>query len=112
MLKDILAAIDGKVARLEQVKTLLRASSTVSPARMPGHPANVATAATPRIQKTRKRQKMSAEARERIRKAQIERWVALNATRANMNGAVAPLSKAKKPARNSCSIEWLALCLG
>jgi hypothetical protein len=41
---------------------------------------------------------MSAEARERIRQAQIKRWAALNATKANMNATVAPLPKAKKKA--------------
>jgi hypothetical protein len=41
---------------------------------------------------------MSAEARERIRQAQIKRWAALNATKANMNATVAPLPKTKKKA--------------
>ena len=39
---------------------------------------------------------MSAEGRERIRQAQIKRWAALNASKANMNTTVAPLPKAKK----------------
>ena len=39
---------------------------------------------------------MSAEARERIRQAQIKRWAASNASKANMNATVAPMPKAKK----------------
>jgi len=41
---------------------------------------------------------MSAEGWERIRQAQIKRWTALNAFKANMNATVAPLPKAKKKA--------------
>jgi hypothetical protein len=42
---------------------------------------------------------MTAEARERIRQAQIKRWAALkDASKANMNATVAPLPKAKKKA--------------
>jgi len=41
--------------------------------RKPGRPATVATAVAPKVQKARKRRKMSAEARERIRQAQIKR---------------------------------------
>jgi len=97
MVKDILAAIDAEIARLEQVKTLLSASGTVSARRKPGRPAKSVSAATSKIQNTRKRRKMSAEARERIRQAQLKRWAALKGTsKANMNATVAPLPKAKK----------------
>jgi hypothetical protein len=56
----------------------------------------------PNIQKTRKRGKMSAEGRERVRQAQIKRWAELKgASKANMNATVAPLPKAKKKAANA-----------
>jgi len=74
MVKDILAAIDAEIARLEQVKTLLSASGAVSPKRKPGRPAKTVSVVAPKTQKARKRRKMSAEARERIRQAQIKRW--------------------------------------
>ena len=96
MVKDILAAIDNEIARLEQAKALLSASGAVVVKRKPGRPATVATAVAPKVQKARKRRKMSAEARERIRQAQIKRWAALNASKANMNATVAPMPKAKK----------------
>ena len=96
MVKDILAAIDAEIALLERAKALLSASGAVVARRKPGRPAKVSTVAAPKVQKTRKRRKMSAEARERIRQAQIKRWAALNAPKANMNATVAPLPKAKK----------------
>jgi hypothetical protein len=34
---------------------------------------------SPNVQKTKKRRKMSAEGRERVRQAQIKRWAALKA---------------------------------
>jgi len=98
MVKDILAAIDSEIATLEQAKALLSASGEVVARRKPGRPAKAAAVVVPKDQKTRKRRKMSAEARERIRQAQIKRWAALNATKANMNATVAPLPKAKKKA--------------
>ena len=98
MLKDILAAIDNEIACLEQAKVLLSTSGAVVARRKPGRPAKAAAVVVPKDQKTRKRRKMSAEARERIRQAQIKRWAALNATKANMNATVAPLPKAKKKA--------------
>jgi hypothetical protein len=99
MVKDILAAIDAEIARLEQAKALLSASGAVVAKRKPGRPAAVATAVAPKVQKARKRRKMSAEGRERIRQAQIKRWAAQKGTpKANMNATVAPLPKAKKKA--------------
>lgn len=80
MVKDILAAIDNEIACLEQAKALLSASGAVIAKRKPGRPAKVATAVAPKVQKTRKHRKMSAEARERIRQAQIMRWAALKET--------------------------------
>ena len=95
MVKDILAAIDNEIARLEQAKALLSASGAVSVRRKPGRPAKAATVVTPKVQRTRKRGKMSAEGRERVRQAQIKRWAAL---KAYMNATVAPRPKAKKKA--------------
>jgi hypothetical protein len=93
IVKDILSAIDAEIARLEQAKALLSAK------RKPGRPAKVATLVTPNVQKTRKRGKMSAEGRERVRQAQIKRWAALKgASKANLNTMVAPLPKTKKKA--------------
>ncbi len=80
MVKDFLAKIDAEIARLEQAKALLRASGAVVAKRKPGRPAKIATAVAPKVQKTKKRRKMSTEARERIRQAQIKRWAALKET--------------------------------
>jgi hypothetical protein len=99
MVKDILAKIDAEIARLKQAKALLNASGAVTAKRKPGRPAKVATVVTPKVQKTKKRGKMSAEGRERVRQAQIKRWAALKgASKANLNATVAPLPKAKKKA--------------
>lgn len=96
MVKDILAAIDAEIALLERAKALLNALGTVVAKRKPGRPAKAASVVGPKAQKTRKRRKMSAEARERIRQAQIKRWAALNAPKANLNATVAPLPGVKK----------------
>jgi hypothetical protein len=99
MVKDILAAIDNEIATLEQAKALLSTSGATVAKRKPGRPAKDASVVAPKVQKTRKRRKMSAEARERIRQAQIKRWAAQKgATKANMNVTVAPLPKTKKKA--------------
>ena len=98
MVKDIPAAIDNEIACLEQAKALLSVSGAVSAKRKPFRLAKVVTAVCPKVQETRKRHKMSAEARERIRQAQIKRWAALNASKANMNATVAQLPKGKKKA--------------
>jgi len=99
MVKDILAAIDNEIACLEQAIALLGGSGAVVAKRKPGRPAKVAAAVTPKAQESRKRGKMSAEGRERVRQAQIKRWAALkSATKANLNATVAPLPKAKKKA--------------
>ena len=96
MLIDVLATIDNEIACLEQAKVLLSVSGAVVAKLKPGRPAKVATVVTPKVQKARKRSKMSAEGRERIRQAQIKRWAALNASKANMNATVAPRPKVKK----------------
>ena len=97
MVKDILAKIDDEIARLEQAKALLSATGAVSARRKPGRPAKVATHVAPKVHKTRKRGKMSAEGRERVLQAQFKRWAALRGvSKANMNATVAPLPKAKK----------------
>ncbi len=99
MVKDILAKIDAEIARLKQAKAILSTSGTVSAKRKPGRPAKVAALVIPKVQKTRKRGKMSAEGRERVRQAQIKRWAALKgASKANLNATVAQLPKAKKKA--------------
>jgi hypothetical protein len=99
MVKDILAEIDAEIARLEQAKALLGASDAVVAKRKPGRPAKDAFVVAPTIQKARKRHKMSAEGRERIRQAQIKRWAALRAASdTNLNATVAPLPKTKKKA--------------
>jgi hypothetical protein len=67
--------------------------------RKPGRAAKVAIAVAPKVQKARKRRRISAEGRERVRQAQIKRWAALkSAFKANMNATVAPLPKVKKKA--------------
>ena len=99
MMKDILAEIDAEIASLKQVKALLSASGTFVAKRKPGWPAKIASIEAPKVQKARKRRKMSAEGRERIRHAQIKRWATLkSASKANMNETVAQLPRAKKKA--------------
>ena len=99
MVKDILSAIENEIACLEQAKALLSPLGTVVAKRKPGRPAKVATVVTPKVQKARKRSKMCAEGRERVRQAQIKRWAALkSASKPNMNATVAPLPKVKKKA--------------
>ncbi len=95
MVKDILVAIDAEIARLEQAKALLSTSGAFVAKRKPGRPAEVASIEAPKVQKARKRSKMSAEGRERIRQVQIKRWAAQEGTsQANMNATVAPLPTA------------------
>jgi len=97
MVKDILAAIDAEIACLKQFKALLSTSGEVVAKRKPGRSAGFVAVEAPKVQKARKRHKMSAEGRERIRQAQIKRWAALKgASKANMHATVAPRPKAKK----------------
>jgi|ERR1035438_1087385 hypothetical protein len=98
MVKDIVSAIDAEIARLKQAKVLLSSEATLAIKRKPGRPPKTAAVVIPNVQKTKKRRKMSAEGRERVRQAQIMRWAALKASKANMNATVAPRPKAKKKA--------------
>jgi hypothetical protein len=99
MVRDILSAIGNEIACLDQAKALLSVSGAVVAKCKPGLPATVATAVAPKVQRTRKRRKVNAEARERIRQAQIKRWALQKGTsKANMNATVAPLPKARKRA--------------
>ena len=92
---DIFAAIDAEIACLELAKVLPSTSGVVVAKRKPGRPTMVVSIEAPEVQKARKRRKMSAEARERIRHAQIKRWDALKGTsKAKMNATVAALPKA------------------
>ena len=77
MLRDILAAIDSEIATLKQARTLLSTSGAIVARRKFGRTATTASVVAPKVQRTRKRHKMSAEARERIRQAQIKRWAAI-----------------------------------
>jgi len=97
MMKDILAAIDSEIATLEKAKSLLSASGAGVAKSKPGRPAKVAIAVAPKVVKSRKHRKMSAEARERIRQAQIKRWATQKGrSKVNLNASVAPMPKAKK----------------
>jgi hypothetical protein len=97
MVKDILAAIDAEIACLKQAKALLSTSGEVVAKRKPGWPAKFVAVEAPKVQKSRKRHKMSAEGRERIRQAQIKRWATLKgASKANMNATVAREPKVKR----------------
>jgi hypothetical protein len=99
MMKSILFEIDAEIARLMQAKALLSSAGTTAIKRKPGRPSKTAAIVVPVVQKAKKRKKMSAEGRERVRQAQIKRWVALKGTsKANLNATVAPLPKAKKNA--------------
>jgi hypothetical protein len=95
VVKDIVSAIDAEISRLLQAKALLSSEATLAIKRKPGRPPKTAAVVIPNVQKTKKRRKMSAEGRERVRQAQIKRWAAL---KAYMNATVAPRPKAKKKA--------------
>jgi len=99
MTKSILFEIDAQIALLRQAKALLSSAGTTAINRKPGRPSRTAAIVVPVAQKTKKRKKMSAEGRERVRQAQIKRWAALKgASKANLNATVAPLPKPKKKA--------------
>jgi len=100
MLESVLAEIDAEIARLQAARELLSSSGGAGAVRR----STYASAATPG--KVRKRRILSAEARERIRQAQIKRWAAAKKAampKANLNAAVAPLPKAKKKAAKSAA---------
>jgi hypothetical protein len=102
MHESILVEIDAEIARLQSARALLspEAAPTI---RKRGRLAKV-KAAIPSPKKYSKRRTMSAEARERIRQAQIKRWAATKkAVKQNLNAVVTPLPKAKKKAAKSAA---------
>jgi hypothetical protein len=99
MTESILFEIDAEIARLVQAKALLSSAGTTAIKRKPGRPSKTAAIVVPNIPNAKKRKKMSAEGRERVRQAQIKRWAVLKGvSKANMNATVAPLPKGKKKA--------------
>jgi hypothetical protein len=99
MIESILFEIDAEIARLVQAKALLSSAGTTAIKRKPGRPSKTAAIVVPNIPNAKKRKKMSAEGRERVRQAQIKRWAVLKGvSKANMNATVAPLPKGKKKA--------------
>jgi len=104
MLKSILSEIDAEISRLEQAKALLSSAGTAAIKSKPGRPPGTASVIIPKVRKTKKRRKMSAEARERIRQAQIKRWAAVKqADKPNTDAAAAPSSKPKKRAAKTAA---------
>ncbi|MGB7986612.1 MAG: hypothetical protein WCF54_15705 [Terracidiphilus sp.] len=93
MTKSILFEIDAQIALLKQAKALLSSAGTTAIKRKPGRPSKTAAIVVPVVQKAKKRKKMSAEGRERVRQAQIKRWAAL---RQAAKTTSAPSSKSKK----------------
>jgi hypothetical protein len=97
MTKSILFEIDAQIALLRQAKALLSSAGTTAIKRKPGRPSKPAAIVVPVVQEAKKRKKMSAEGRERVRQAQIKRWAAIRLAAApTTKTAAAPLSKAKK----------------
>lgn len=93
MLESILAEIDAEIARLQSVKALLSSADSAAK-RKPG---TRATTAPAKARKKTKRRTMSAEARERIRQAQIKRWAATKkSAKPNLHAATAPRPAIKK----------------
>ena len=93
MTESILFAIDAEIARLMQAKALLSSAGTTAIKRKPGRPSKTAVIVVPNIPNAKKRKKMSAEGRERVRQAQIKRWAAVKLA---AKTSTAPLSKSKK----------------
>ena len=93
MTKSILFEIDAQIALLRQAKALLSSAGTTAIKRKPGRPSKTAAIVVPVAQKAKKRKKMSAEGRERVRQAQIKRWAAVKLA---AKTSTTPLSKAKK----------------
>jgi hypothetical protein len=97
MMKSILSEIDAEIARLMQARALLSSAGTTAIKRKPGGPPRTAAIVVPKIPKAKKRKKMSAEGRERVRQAQFKRWAAVKqAAESNANAAAVPSSKSKK----------------
>ena len=93
MTKSILFEIDAQIALLRQAKALLSSEGTTAIKRKLGRPSKTPAIVVPVAQKAKKRKKMSAEGRERVRQAQIKRWAAV---RQAAKTTAAPLSKSKK----------------
>ena len=93
MTKSILFEIDAQIALLKQAKALLSSAGTTAIKRKLGRPSKTPAIVVPVAQKPKKRKKMSAEGRERVRQAQIKRRAAVK--QADKTTA-APLSKSKK----------------
>jgi len=94
---SILFEIDAQIALLRQAKALLSSAGTTAIRRNPGRPSKTAPIVAPVVQKAKKRKKMSAEGRERVRQAQIKRWAAIRlAATPTAKTAAAPLPKPKK----------------
>lgn len=96
MLESIIAEIDAEIARLTSAKALLSERGPSAAKRSPRRPAK--TQAVPiRHVKVKRRPTMSAEARERIRQAQIKRWAAVkSAAKSARNITSNPRVGAKK----------------
>ena len=95
MTKSILSEIDAEIARLRQAKALLSSAGTTAIKRKPGRPSKAAAIVVPVAQKAKKRKKMSAEGRERVRQAQIKRWAAVKQA---AKATAAPKKKTAKAA--------------
>jgi hypothetical protein len=100
MTKSILFEIDAQIAILRQAKAILSSAGMTAIKRKPGRPSKTATIVAPVAQKPKKRKKMSAEGRERVRQAQIKRWAAV---RQSAKPTAAPLSKSKRKAAKAAA---------
>ena len=93
MTKSILFEIDTQIALLRQAKALLSSAGTTAIKRKPGRPSTTAAIVVPVAQKAKKRKKMSAEGRERVRQAQIKRWAAVKQAAKTTAAASSKLKK-------------------
>ncbi len=95
MLDSILSEIDAEIARLQSVKALLSSAENNTATRRRGKSAVKSAPSAPA--KKGKRRRLSAEARERMRQAQVKRWAAFKkSARANLNATVSPIPGTKK----------------
>jgi ribulose kinase len=96
MVQNIIDAIDAEITRLTSARALLSGTAVSTAKRKPGRPAKVVAV---KAIKNPIRKTMSAEARDRIRQAQIKRWAAAKkTTKPNLNATVSPIPAAKKRA--------------
>ncbi|MDE3163372.1 MAG: hypothetical protein KGL64_08940 [Acidobacteriota bacterium] len=101
-LETILAEIDAEIARLQSAKALLSSVAIPTIRKRGGLAKMKSEMLTPA--KSPKRRTMSAEARERIRQAQLKRWAATKkVAKPNLNATAAPLPKAKKKTAKSAA---------